>query len=177
MTIISRHTIPGTTVEIILGHADQGYSVFIDPVSPGDRNLIGEMVTVHWFGTELEARSMANALWSLIVSERDARVDRPRKEMHSDEIPIGSCWRVGDQVYRVAKSRTTDRPYALVWDGERFEYAPGGYRAILASGQRLSSDEAAAFGRETGTCCSCGRALTNPASIEAGIGPVCAGRV
>lgn len=29
-------------------------------------------------------------------------------------------------------------------------------------------------GKETGTCCCCGRELTNPESIEAGIGPVCA---
>jgi len=30
-------------------------------------------------------------------------------------------------------------------------------------------------GKETGTCCCCGRALTNPVSIAAGIGPICAG--
>lgn len=35
---------------------------------------------------------------------------------------------------------------------------------------------AIAFGRETGTCCCCGRTLTNPESIEAGIGPICATR-
>jgi hypothetical protein len=33
---------------------------------------------------------------------------------------------------------------------------------------------AVAYGRLTGTCCICGRALENEASIEAGIGPVCA---
>ena len=30
-------------------------------------------------------------------------------------------------------------------------------------------------GKQTGTCCCCGRALTNPVSISAGIGPICAG--
>lgn len=30
------------------------------------------------------------------------------------------------------------------------------------------------LGKATGRCCSCGRELTDPASIEAGIGPVCA---
>jgi len=29
-------------------------------------------------------------------------------------------------------------------------------------------------GRETGTCCCCGRPLTDPVSIAAGIGPICA---
>lgn len=30
------------------------------------------------------------------------------------------------------------------------------------------------YGRATGQCCCCGRLLTNPTSIEAGIGPICA---
>lgn len=34
---------------------------------------------------------------------------------------------------------------------------------------------AVAYGRSTGNCCLCGRGLTNAASIEAGIGPICAG--
>lgn len=33
---------------------------------------------------------------------------------------------------------------------------------------------AVAYGRRFGACCKCGRELTNPASIEAGIGPICA---
>ena len=43
----------------------------------------------------------------------------------------------------------------------------------------ISSDviEAAqAFGKETGSCSCCGRELTDPKSIEVGIGPVCASR-
>lgn len=32
------------------------------------------------------------------------------------------------------------------------------------------------FGKLSGRCCSCGRELTNDGSIEAGIGPICAGR-
>lgn len=33
---------------------------------------------------------------------------------------------------------------------------------------------AVAYGRRFGVCCKCSRELTNPASIEAGIGPICA---
>lgn len=33
---------------------------------------------------------------------------------------------------------------------------------------------AIAYGKETGICCVCARTLTNPTSIEAGIGPICA---
>lgn len=32
------------------------------------------------------------------------------------------------------------------------------------------------YGHEFGSCCMCGRELTNAESIERGIGPVCAGR-
>ena len=31
-------------------------------------------------------------------------------------------------------------------------------------------------GKRTGICCCCGRKLTNPASVEAGIGPICVQR-
>jgi len=33
---------------------------------------------------------------------------------------------------------------------------------------------AVAFGKKTGSCCCCGRELTDPASVAAGIGPICA---
>lgn len=36
--------------------------------------------------------------------------------------------------------------------------------------------EAIAYGQRTGQCCICGRELTNHASIDAGIGPICAER-
>ena len=36
---------------------------------------------------------------------------------------------------------------------------------------------AVAYGRRTGQCCICGRELTNHASIDLGIGPICAGRM
>lgn len=43
--------------------------------------------------------------------------------------------------------------------------------------EELNADPLAAamkYGKLSGRCCSCGRDLTDPASIEAGIGPVCA---
>jgi len=36
-------------------------------------------------------------------------------------------------------------------------------------------EEMKLYGRRTGNCCLCGRTLTNESSIEAGIGPICAG--
>lgn len=43
--------------------------------------------------------------------------------------------------------------------------------ALLANPELALTSE----GKETGTCCCCGRTLTNPLSIELGIGPICRG--
>lgn len=45
-------------------------------------------------------------------------------------------------------------------------------RAILSNPKAA----AVAYGRLTGTCCICGAKLENEASVEAGIGPICAGK-
>lgn len=59
---------------------------------------------------------------------------------------------------------------------QRFEYEPGAiYR--LTEKDRMTVDEARDWGRVTGVCCWCGITLTDPKSVAAGIGPVCAGRI
>jgi len=62
--------------------------------------------------------------------------------------------------------------------GERasFEYAPGMVRKLRPE-HRMSLDQAKEFGALYGTCCQCGRVLTNEDSIEAGIGPICASKL
>lgn len=57
-----------------------------------------------------------------------------------------------------------------------FEYAPGAIKELQPE-HRMSLDEAKAFGAIYGICCVCAATLTNEVSIEAGIGPVCGGRV
>ena len=45
--------------------------------------------------------------------------------------------------------------------------------------EALASDPkaaAVAFGMKTGSCCICGRTLTDPESVKAGIGPICAAK-
>src|SRR5690606_17324997 len=62
--------------------------------------------------------------------------------------------------------------------GERatFEYAPGMVRKLRPE-HRMTMDQAKEFGALYGTCCQCGRVLTNEDSIEAGIGPICASKL
>lgn len=57
-----------------------------------------------------------------------------------------------------------------------FVYAPGAIRLIQAS-WRMTKDEAIEWGQLYGACCRCGTILTDEKSIEAGIGPVCSGKI
>lgn len=57
----------------------------------------------------------------------------------------------------------------------RFVYAPGAIRRLRPE-WRLTLEEAQEFGKLYGVCCVCGTTLTNEDSIDAGIGPVCAGK-
>lgn len=75
----------------------------------------------------------------------------------------------GPKVYRL----TAERSWQLLtssgfWAGRaRAPYRP----------ERMTVEEVAAEGRRMVRCIVCGTRLTNPESIERGIGPVCAGKV
>jgi hypothetical protein len=57
--------------------------------------------------------------------------------------------------------------------------AAAGYKGqrALRGARLMTLAEAKEYGRMTGSCCRCGRRLDVPESVEAGIGPVCAGKV
>lgn len=85
-------------------------------------------------------------------------------------------------IFRVHRSRESGNLYAkrleldLMSNGKpRFVYAKGAVMA-LTSDDKLSRDDAKAFGVETGVCCVCGAFLTDEKSVSEGIGPVCAKR-
>lgn len=56
-----------------------------------------------------------------------------------------------------------------------FIYAPGAVHRLRAS-DKMSLEDAKAWGALYGTCCCCGATLTNETSIAAGIGPICGSR-
>lgn len=59
-----------------------------------------------------------------------------------------------------------------IWD--RAGVDTDAVRKTLAEFEENPLEAAKRYGKLTGRCCSCGRELTDPASIEAGIGPICA---
>lgn len=92
----------------------------------------------------------------------------------AEPAPIGVYQKDGDY-YRVAETRNTNRRLAYRWNGRRWDYARGMvYR--LTTSDLVSVEEVRAFGLRTGMCAICGRTLTDPASVQKGIGPICEGK-
>lgn len=100
------------------------------------------------------------------------------------EVPAGPAeegmHQIGETIYKVQRAvNGSGRLYAKVlrqdpgFESWSFEYAPGAMR-LLSSETKMSLAAAKAFGVLYGTCCACGRTLTNEDSIAAGIGPICA---
>ena len=97
-------------------------------------------------------------------------------------------YRVGDRIFKVLPSRSSDRHYAkeltgFHWEDRmpvadedgaplKFVYAKGAMREIRRE-HRVSLDFERAFGQLTGACIDCGKLLTDPKSIDYGKGPVC----
>lgn len=86
----------------------------------------------------------------------------------------------GEDTYFVTTAKSTGNTYAKKWAvkyGNKkasWVYAPG-VMATLAGQTPMTLEQAKAFGHSHGYCIRCGAQLTDPKSVEAGIGPICAG--
>jgi len=144
-----------------------------------------------WNQEQAEAMLTAGTLGKAEASALiDALRQAPRKATGAVAIKGSTAglsegmYRSGDgNIYRVQASRESGRLYAkrLVWDlarddKPRFEYDRGAVYALTPA-DRMSVEDARAWGVETGACCVCGAFLTDAKSVARGIGPVCEGRV
>ena len=79
--------------------------------------------------------------------------------------------------YLVVATKDGERLYAkeALEDGS-WDYEKGAIYNLYAE-DRATVEEVAERGRLTGSCCVCARRLTDPNSVNAGIGPICARRV
>jgi hypothetical protein len=103
---------------------------------------------------------------------------KPASRVAFVELEVGMYRLSNGDIYRVQRSRESGRLYAkkLDWANNSFVFESGAMR-LLTADDRMTLDEAKAWGVETGICCVCSAFLTDPRSVEAGIGPVCARRV
>lgn len=86
-------------------------------------------------------------------------------------------YKVGDNIFKVYRTRESDILVTKQLIDEHFEYTGKKPLSFITAEHRMSLDEAKAYGKVTNTCCVCARKLTNETSIANGIGPVCEGRV
>lgn len=73
----------------------------------------------------------------------------------------------------------TGRPHPEDPDAilHEWEYLGLAAAKLPTKAAKLTLEEAKEYGKMTRACCRCGRRLDVPESVEAGIGPVCAGKV
>lgn len=118
----------------------------------------------------------------------------PAKAAPAKSAPVkldAGMYQVGDDIFKV-QAGSTGNMYAKILvitpkTNEYGEIIKGKTTAklVYASGaifkikpeHRMELDTAKAFGKKYGICCCCSALLTNPISVEEGIGPVCGGRV
>lgn len=74
-------------------------------------------------------------------------------------------------VYRIKPGSN----WAKVLRDGKFEYV-GNVNWKVRECDRISMERAVELSAQISSCCMCGRTLTNPVSVAAGIGPICAGR-
>jgi hypothetical protein len=86
-------------------------------------------------------------------------------------------YKVGDDIFKVYTTRETGVLVTKQLVDGYFEYTGQRPLSFITADHRMTLDEAKEYGQVTGTCCVCGRKLTNEASIAEGIGPVCSGKV
>lgn len=125
-------------------------------------------------GGELTRRDASTMIDQLMERRNSARATARRHvtQAGSSSLTVG-MYSVGGVPVKVFRARNGQHLLAKKLHRGEWVYL-GAARRFVTADQRMTLDQASEYGRRTGTCCSCGRRLTNPASINAGIGPICA---
>lgn len=150
----------------------------------GERELtLGTGQTVEQIREQAETLSVEQASkWIERLLSLPKKESTPRRAtFNSDRFVEAGMYRDGETVIRVYFGQQSGRMLAkkLVEHGDHWdwEYLGLAARFVAEETPRLSIEEAAKFGRMTGTCAVCARRLDVPESVERGIGPVCFGRM
>ena len=147
------------------------------PASDKQVAFLTSLVSERVYEGAVEFASLSSAEASALIGQL---LNAPRKsgatfERVSEE---GMYQNAEGEIYRVQRSRESGNLYAKrldVFEGG-FVYEQGAIRKVKPS-DRLSVEQAKALGVQYGFCIVCGQLLTDPKSVEQGIGPVCIKRV
>lgn len=165
-------------------------SATLTPISTHDLALW--LTTQHWsnfaqslahaYGRygRLTERQEASAR-SMYAKAQERQAGRQAQAPANPVTEVGMYLNADGVAYRVKRSQA-GRLYASRYVPEaqeradRFVYEGGAVYRLDAS-MRMTMEQAKALGAQYAQCCVCGRDLSAEQSVEAGIGPVCAGRL
>lgn len=165
MTVTHETNVPADLIEFLKA---QTWSDFA-------QSLADQFAAKGWLSEKQVAAGMK--MRATMAAKAEAKKLAPAKVMVTE----AGMYKLGEDIYKVQKAvHGSGNLYAkkLVpgpefGDKAAFVYAPGAIKDLSAN-DRMTLDEAKAFGALYGTCCNCGRTLTDEGSIAAGIGPICA---
>lgn len=121
------------------------------------------------------SKSVASGVISMLIAESKAQKAAKLAATPVKVVPAGTYLALG-KIVKVKISKKTNAPYLIAEDGTYLGALKGDAPAMLAEIEADPKAAAIAYGKATGNCCICSKTLTNPESIAAGIGPVCAGK-
>lgn len=152
-----------------------------DPAHQKQLSYIASLAKGRDLGDDLALRGRLSAVDDgvfLTVGEASALIDallkRPALQKGAPAAP--GYYFFENAAFVVVEGKTTGKAYAkkLVLSGNKgsWVYAPG-MVFKLVDARPLSVEEAAKLGKLHGCCFVCGKTLSDPKSVQAGIGPVC----
>lgn len=125
--------------------------------------------------TSLDTLPRADAS-RLIDALKAAPEETPEHGDQNADALVQGIYRTPDgEVFKVAPSPRSGVLVAQSFNGTSWDYRGAAHRFVTAD-QRLTLEEAAEYGRETGNCVACGRTITNPESLATGLGIICRGK-
>lgn len=129
---------------------------------------------------ELTSKVASGMIDALLKEVKNQPKQAAPRRPEAGEVTEG-MYRKGGEIFKVQRAvHGSGQLYAKKLYGDKesgwsFEYAAGAIRGLTPD-DKMTLTEAKEFGALYGTCCVCARTLTNEASIEAGIGPICASK-
>jgi len=120
--------------------------------------------------TFAQVNETIECLKDIILSEKKIALTNPAT---ADITP--GIYRNDKGTFKVYKARSGSHLLAKKLIDDEWIYQGAANRFVKAA-EKISIEEAKEYGKRTGNCMVCSRELTNPDSIEAGIGPICASK-
>lgn len=114
---------------------------------------------------------------SALIDVLTATAYAPKPASTDADVEAGVYVNPDGAVYRVYLGQQSGRMLAAKVEGDEFVYAGAAARFVTSASRKMTIEEAAAWGKTTGTCIVCARRLDVPESVDRGIGPVCYARM